>query len=65
MTPLPSYSRPLRRDRRAQARIRALHHLALAGAVAVLGLALAHTALKTALDVQHMLASATAEGPLK
>lgn len=63
MTPRPSYLGPLARDRRAQSRIRALHHAAIGLALCVLALILAHTALKTALTVQDSIARAATERP--
>ena len=65
MLPLASYSTPLRRDRRAQARNRLLQHMALVAGACALGLILAHVALKTALDVQNTLSIAQIEGPLQ
>ena len=60
MTPLPSYTIPRDRDWRDQARIRRLHHLALAAAICLFGLALAHTALDAALNLTADLARAKA-----
>ena len=45
---------------RDQARIRRLHHLALAAAICLFGLALAHTALDAALNLTADLARAKA-----
>jgi hypothetical protein len=66
MTPAPQLalnSATLRADRAA--RSRRLQHLALAAGLCLVTLALAHTALKTALDLPDLLARAAAESALK
>lgn len=47
MTPLPSYTRPLRRDLLARRVIRACEHLALIAITTLMATILAHAALRT------------------